>query len=67
MACFLGFVAFHLFAVVGPSAWTSMLGDVFGAPLFGGDVPGSIASFVVAFGVAALLSRTREAAGERRP
>ena len=67
VAWFLGFVAFHLFSVVGPSAWTSMLGDVFGAPLLGGDVPGSVASFVVAFGAAALLSRSRRAAGARRP
>jgi putative hydroxymethylpyrimidine transporter CytX len=70
----LGFVAFHLFAVVGPSGWTSALRDLLGGiglehPLLGGNVPGSVASFAVAFGVAALLSRSRrgEAAGEPRP
>ncbi len=74
VAWFLGFVAFHLFAAVGPIGWTSALGDLFGGiglehPLFGGNVPGSIAAFAVAFGVAALLSRTQRAAvaGERRP
>lgn len=66
VAWFLGFAAFHLFSVVGPAAWTSMLGDLVGAPLFGGNVPGSIVSFAVAFGVAALVSRSRgAAAGER--
>lgn len=68
----LGFVTFHLFAAVGPSGWLSALGEAFASiglehPLLGGMVPGSVVSFAVAFGVAALVSRSRAGAGERRP
>lgn len=64
----LGFVVYQWSVPTGPDGWVDALGDAFGAlglpfPLFDSRLGASIPSFLVAFGVAALLSR----AATRRP
>jgi purine-cytosine permease-like protein len=59
----LGFVVYQWSVPTGPDGWVDALGDVFGAiglpfPLFDSRLGASIPSFVVAFGLAALLSRS---------
>jgi hypothetical protein len=58
----LGFVIYQWSVPTGPDGWVDALGEAFGAlglpfPLFDSRLGASIPSFVVAFGVAALLSR----------
>jgi purine-cytosine permease-like protein len=56
----LGFAVYHWILPTGPEAWQRAVESVFAGtglpfPLFGGKVPASIAAFVVAFAVHALL------------
>jgi nucleobase:cation symporter-1, NCS1 family len=58
----LGFVVYQWSVPTGPDGWVDAVGDVFGAlglpfPLFDSRLGASIPSFVVAFGLTALLSR----------
>jgi nucleobase:cation symporter-1, NCS1 family len=60
----LGFVAYHALTEVGPAGWVSAVKGAAGAlgmphPLFGGAVPASVLSFVVAFVAAIALIRRR--------
>jgi NCS1 family nucleobase:cation symporter-1 len=60
LAWALGFVAYHALTEVGPEGWVSVVkgaADALGMahPLFGGAIPASVISFVVAFGAALLL------------
>jgi putative hydroxymethylpyrimidine transporter CytX len=72
----LGFITYHAFTeAAAPAFWTSAVKSVFGwmglsHPLAGGEIPASVVAFAVAFGLGALLSRSRrraEAGEERRP
>ncbi|HET6771043.1 MAG TPA: cytosine permease [Actinomycetota bacterium] len=54
-AWILGFVVYHLVVPTGPTGWVEIVKDLTGAPLFGGNAPASILSFVAAFGAYLVL------------
>jgi purine-cytosine permease-like protein len=66
----LGFVTYHAFTeAAAPAFWTSSVKAAFRGlglahPIAGGEIPASVVSFAVAFGAAALLSRSRRDAAE---